>query len=87
MTFAALRPFTGKWDIIGNVSYNEGYGAWNTIRLKKDVLKEFPQLKEKSSRIRYKLVFYKTYEDFNKAIRNMRENNEPLPLLLYFYRE
>ena len=87
MTLAALRPFDDVLDIMGSVSYSEGYGAWNTIRLKKEVLQEFPQLKEKTAKIRYKLIFYKDYEEFIEAVMKMRENNEPLPILLYFYKD
>ncbi len=86
MTLAAVRPSNDKWDIIGNVSYNDGYGAWNVIRLKKEVLREFPQLREKSARIRYKLVFYKNYREFSQELKQMEKNNEPLPILLYFYK-
>jgi len=87
VTLAAIRPSDDPLDIMGNVSYSDGYGAWNTIRLKKDVLKEFPQLKEKTAKIRYKLLFYKNYEEFTQAVKKIQENKEPLPMLLYFYKE
>lgn len=87
MSLAALRPYDDVLDIMGNVSYSEGYGAWNTIRLKKEVLNEFPQLKERTTKIRYKLLFYKDYEEFMEAVTKMKENNEPLPILLYFFKE
>ncbi len=87
MSLAALRPYDDALDIMGSVSYSDNYGAWNTIRLKKEVLQEFPQLKEKLAKIRYKLVFYKAYAEFLAAVKKMQENNEPLPLLLYFYKE
>ncbi len=47
MSLAALRPYDDVLDIMGHVSYSEGYGAWNVIRLKKDVLKEFPAVERK----------------------------------------
>jgi len=87
MTLAAIRPCDDPLDIMGNVSYSDNYGAWNIIRLKKDVLREFPQLKEKTAKVRYKLLFYKTYDELREAVRKMQENNEPLPMLLYFYKE
>lgn len=87
MTLSALRPYDDTLDIMGNVAYDGNWGAWNTIRLKKEVLQEFPQLKEKTAKFRYKLLFYKNYEEFIEAVKKMRENNEPLPILLYFYKE
>lgn len=87
MTLAAIRPYDDVLDIMGHVAYDGNYGAWNTIRLKKEVLQEFPQLKEKTAKIRYKLLFYKDYDEFIAAVTKMKENNEPLPILLYFYKE
>ena len=84
MTLAMLRPYNDKLDITGHVSYSEGYGAWNVIRLKKDLLNEFPQLREKTAKILYKLVFYKSHEELKQAIRRMDENKEAIPILLYF---
>jgi len=37
-------------DIEGKLIYNEGFQAWNTIRLKKEIFSEFPELKEKRSK-------------------------------------
>ncbi len=87
VSLAALRPYDDVLDVTGHVSYSDSYGAWNTIRLKRDVLREFPQLKEKSAKIRYKLIFYKNYQEFVESVDKMQENNEPLPMLLYFYKE
>lgn len=86
MSSAALRP-DAVLDIMGQVSYSEGYGAWNTIRLTRDILKEYPQLKEKTAKIKYELLIYKNYEEFIEKVKKMQENNEPLPILLYFYKE
>ncbi len=87
MTLAMLRPYNDKLDITGHVSYSEDYGAWNVIRLKKDLLNEFPQLKQKTAKILYKLVFYKSHEELKEAIKQMKDNDEPIPILLYFCKE
>lgn len=86
MSLFALRPYNDKLDITGHVSYSDGYGAWNVIRLKKDLLREFPQLREKTAKILYKLVFYKSQDELKKALNDIEKNNEPLPILLYFFK-
>jgi hypothetical protein len=87
MNPTAIRPYDDTLDVMGHVAYDGNYGAWNTIRLKKEVLQEFPQLKEKLAKIRYKLLFYKNHQEFIIAAKKMQENNEPLPILLFFYKE
>ncbi|MCX6707117.1 MAG: hypothetical protein NT001_03170 [Candidatus Woesearchaeota archaeon] len=82
-----LRPKNDVLDIYGKVSYDYGWRAWNTLRLKKDFLKEFPQLTEKSKSISYRMVFYKTMEELEKQIKKLKENKEALPILLWFMQE
>lgn len=81
-----LRPKNDILDINGKVSYSESSQAWNTIRFKRALLREFPQLREKSSYFGYKLVFYKSYEELENAVKSMKESEHPLPILLFFYR-
>ena len=50
-----LIPRT-KIDSEGKIYYNESFQAWNTLKLKKELFSEFPQLKEKRSKFFYKLA-------------------------------
>lgn len=80
-----LRP----WNILnieGNLAYSDTFHAWNILRFKKEILTEFPQLREKKSQLFYALSFVKTYEDLITYLNKLKKENKPLPLLLWFYK-
>jgi predicted CopG family antitoxin len=70
----------------GLVYYDEKSRAWGIVRLKSDVIREFYQLQEKFSKFSYKLVYYRTYEELEKAVKEMKKTND-LPILLNIYKE
>lgn len=74
-------------DTRGSVYYDEKGRAWGIIRLKTEVVKEFYQLKEKRAKFSYHMQYYRTHEELEKAIKDLKKNNESLPLLLFLYRE
>jgi hypothetical protein len=72
-------------DVEGKIIYSEGDQAWKLIRLRKDLLNEFHQLKEKSQNFHIKSFIL-------EALRNFKQNEEDkerevLPMLVWFYRE
>ena len=67
--------------------YNEGAGAWSIIRLKKEILHEYPQLKEKRGDFGYELAVYTTYKEIMAVLKGMEKESKPIPLLLRFYRK
>ncbi len=73
-------------NIQGKMSYSESLGAWSTLRLKKELVKEFPQLEEKRSKFTYKAVYYRDIEEFEKAVREMKKDGS-LPILLWVFKE
>jgi len=87
MDTQTLRPRRDRIEIKGKLSYRESYQAWNTIRFKKELIFQFPQLKEKNSVFSYRLVFYQEYQDLEKAIRKMRKFGEAVPILLWLVKE
>ena len=66
-----LRPQRNVIEIKGKLIYTESIGAWNSIRFKKELINEFPQLKEKRSAFSYKMTFYQEYKELEKAIRKI----------------
>ena len=73
-------------DIEGKLAYAEGFQSWNMLRLKKEIVEEFPALKEKRSSFSYRLMFCRSYKDLTKMIKKLK--NEPvMPLLLWMYKE
>lgn len=66
------------------MAFCEGAQAWVILRLKKELLAEFPQLKEKRSQFVYNITFVKDYENLLNFINKFKKENKPLPLLLWF---
>ena len=70
----------------GKISYSESLQAWNTIRLKKEIIKEFPHLSEKRSKFSYQILFYRDIKEFENMLKNLKKE-ESMPLLLWLYKE
>lgn len=82
---SALTPRT-KIESEGKVAYSESFQAWNTIRLKKELFEEFPQLKEKRSKFSYQLTFCRSHEDLLNKIRGLKRGSI-MPILMWLYKE
>lgn len=54
----------------GKIHYNESFQAWNILKIKKDVLLEFPQLKEKRAKFSYKLAYCRDSRELEKEINS-----------------
>jgi len=82
-----LIPRT-KIDVEGKIAYSESSQAWNILKFKKDLLSEFPQLKEKRSKFSYRLVYHRDSKDFEKATKKLvKEGKGVMPLMLWLYKE
>jgi len=86
MANITLTPKTSV-ESTGKLSYNESTRSWGTLRFKSELIREFRQLKEKNSKFLYKILLHRTYEEFEKKIKEMIKNKEPIPLLLWFEKE
>jgi hypothetical protein len=87
MEVQILRPIIQELDMKGRISYSEANQAWNTIRFKKELLKEFPQLKEKRSLFSYRAIFYRDFNKLDKAMKKLRKENGAMPIILFMYKE
>jgi uncharacterized protein with von Willebrand factor type A (vWA) domain len=81
-----IKPKHETLELQGELSYSEGLRAWNLMRLKKDLLKEFPQLKERREKFSYKMIMHRNFNDLKKAVENL-ENKEIIPIFLFFVRK
>lgn len=84
MEWKILQPSKKTINLTGKMFYREAIQAWNTLRIRKEILDEFPALKEKRSAFSYQMIFYRDYADLEKAIRKMKKDKLPTPLLLFF---
>ena len=79
-----LTPHSHLFQVAGRIFYSEGDQSWNTIRLKKEILQQFPQLKEKSSSFGYVMIIPRSQEEMKKLVD---EKKESLPILLFFHKD
>lgn len=82
-----LKPDKGVLRVKGSVAYSMSSRAWNMIRLKKALLDEFPQLRERRVRVRYRMLFYRDPVELFLAVERMLDSKKELPILLYFEQE
>lgn len=78
-----LKPVKETLSLQGKLFYRESLRAWNTLRLNKTLINEFPMLRERRAKFGYKLVLYRTFTELEKAVRRMRSENEAIPLLMF----
>jgi len=82
-----LQPIKTTLNIKGKIAYGDSSRSWSNIRLKKEVVDEFPALREKQASFSYQMLFYRTYDELEKVVRKMKREKLPLPLLLFLQKE
>lgn len=82
-----LRPQRSKIEVKGKLSYLESTHSWSLINLKKVIIDEFPQLKERISSFYYKMVFYHEYEELEKLVKKLKRDKEALPIMMWLVKE
>ena len=82
-----LRPKRDKLEIKGKLSYFESTHSWSCLNLKKAILEEFPQLRERVSAFGYKMVMFHEYDRLEKSIRKLKKEREVLPILFWLIKE
>jgi hypothetical protein len=82
-----LRPQRNKLEIKGKLSYLESTHSWSLMSLRKAILEEFPQLKERISAFGYKMVLFHEYNDLEKSIKKLKREGEAVPILMWLVKE
>jgi hypothetical protein len=78
-----LSPIKETLKLDGRLSYGESSRAWNIIRFKEQLLREFPQLKKRKEKFGYKLLMHRNYADLLKEVQKLKSEKEVIPLLLF----
>ncbi len=81
-----LRPTKETLITQGNLFYRESLRAWNTLRLNKTFIHEFPMLRERRAKFGYKIVLYRNFKDLKQSIHKMEKEDEAIPILLFLQR-
>ena len=79
-----IKPDKQMLEICGSLSYHDGARAWNTLRLKKNILNEFSALKDRNSKVSYKMVYGNSFGELVGIMKNIKDNSGVLPILLFF---
>jgi hypothetical protein len=82
MKSQTLKPERQTLQLKGKLSYSESNRAWNTIRFKKELINEFPILKERRGLFGYTIILYRNYAELERATRKIKKNNDPIPMML-----
>ena len=82
-----LRPKRDKLEIKGKLSYLESTHSWSLMNLRKAVIEEFPQLKERVSAFGYKMVLFHEYDNLEKSIKKLKREGEAVPILMWLIKE
>lgn len=79
-----LLPYQDVLKIRGKVIYHENAQAHNIIRLNREMLLQYPQLREKQSQFSYIMVVPRTREEVKKQLDDIQNNPNKFPILLFF---
>lgn len=82
-----LLPLQEVLMIRGKVIYHENAQAHNVIRLSRDVLLQYPQLREKDSSFSYTMILPRTREEVKQQLKNFRKKTKMFPIFLFLERE
>jgi len=78
-----LQPITETLRVRGKVSYEYSSRASSLIRLKRDFIAKFPQLKQKMTNISYEMLLHPDFQKLIEDINQMESKGEPVPILLF----
>lgn len=82
-----LRPSRKEINAKGKMYYQAEDHAWNLLRIRKEILNEFKQLKERMSRFTYNMLFYSEWNELEKAMRKFKREGLPPPIFIWFVKE
>ena len=71
----------------GTLFYHESDRAWNTLRLKKEVLHEFPNLKNKENKCIYLMKLHRSYDSLKKDLEQFEKKTKTVPIILFLGNE
>jgi hypothetical protein len=79
-----ILPRRDAVKIKGNLLYNESAQAWSIIRLKKEVLNEFPELKDKRGNFQYTMVIPHAGQEIDQQFLENIKSQKVVPIFLSF---
>lgn len=83
------KPLTPRKiiNVKGKMLYNESKQAWCNIKLKRELINEFPQLREKRSNFSYEMMFCRTADELKEILKKMEGDEEAMPIMMFLWRD
>ena len=81
-----LRPTKEAVVVRGKLFYSEGDRAWTNLRLKKEILQEYPYLKERRSSFVYFMKMHRSHEELKKELAEL-EKQGAIPIIFFLARD
>ena len=81
-----LNPEIKEVDCYGKLSYEEKTRSWSLLKFKKEVLLLFPVLKERRSKLGYKLKIFLSLQNFQEFSQKVSNKELPVPIIMYIER-
>lgn len=96
-TLSQIRPFSLEFKQMlsrqmppliseGNISYNKDLRALSIIRLKKKIVKEFPELNALKQAF-YRAELWNNYNQLKQRINQIIIKKQGVPILLFLFKE
>jgi len=83
-----LSPIKETVEIKGKLFYSDSDQAWNLIRIKKELLHEFPHLKEKDIEgLVYYMKLYRNYGELKQFVESLEKSSATIPIVLFIGQE
>lgn len=82
-----LSPMRDVLKITGKLSYSEGDQAWTNLRLKKEILQKFPNLKDKQGSFIYVMKVYDSHKELRKELDHLEKQSGAVPIIFMIGKE
>ncbi|MFH1972153.1 MAG: hypothetical protein ABIJ18_01605 [archaeon] len=78
-----LQPYNETKELKGSVYYHGPSQAWCLIKLKKEILSELKDLKNKRGDFSYEMLMPMTFSQLDEAVEKTKVEKKAIPFLLW----
>jgi hypothetical protein len=82
-----LHPWNNIVKAQGKIYYCSGTETWQLLKLNKEILVAFPELKEKRSKFGYNMFFPQNLKKFKQLSNDVLSGKNPIPIMINLVKE
>ena len=79
-----LVPFKKHKTITGRMYYNESMSAWSIIQLKKTLLEDYEELRNRRNKFSYEMFMSCTFDEIEIHLKAAKKQGRAPPLMIWF---